>query len=166
MASAYQVVIDTKRAEKLFGRFKPELESAIRKLYFRAGALTQREMRINAPKGVSAISIRESISFEVHQGYVEISPKKKFGKWDASVVELGRRPGKMPPWKKEWNPDFVKWADSKGIDPFVLARSIAKKGTKGAFFVKGTKEKIEPRVNRWANEVIRDFAKEMNQGGR
>lgn len=41
---------------------------------------------------------------------------------------LGRAPGKFPPFAK--GTPLAKWAESKGIPPFVVAKSIAKKGTK------------------------------------
>lgn len=43
----------------------------------------------------------------------------------AAPVEFGRRPGRMPP------PQAVApWARAHGMDPFVLARSIGRKGTR------------------------------------
>ena len=160
---AYQIIVDTSGADRLFRKFQPELHQYLVKFYHRAGFLTQREMRIQAPRGVSGIGLRETITYDVKEGHVIISPKKKYGKYDATVIELGRRPGKMPPWKQEWNPDFYKWSKSKGIEPFVLARSIARKGTRPTHFVRNTKEAVEPRINRWANEVVRDFTKHMNK---
>lgn len=41
---------------------------------------------------------------------------------------LGRAPGKFPPFAK--GTPLAAWAEQKGIPPFLLARSIAKKGTK------------------------------------
>lgn len=48
----------------------------------------------------------------------------------APVLEVGRRPGKMPPVAP-----IARWADKHGIDipPFVLARAIGRRGTKGLY---------------------------------
>lgn len=52
----------------------------------------------------------------------KIGPSTAYGYY----AEKGRKPGKMPPIAS-----IASWANSKGIDPYVLARSIGRKGTKG-----------------------------------
>lgn len=51
----------------------------------------------------------------------KIGPSVAYGLY----VEKGRRPGKMPPIGA-----IQGWASRKGINPYVLARSIARKGTR------------------------------------
>jgi hypothetical protein len=158
------IKIDTAQVERMLKAFPVELNKAMTEIYLKGGVLSQREMKLNAPRGVSARGLNETIVFELKNGYVVIHPTKKFGEYDASVVELGRRPGKMPPWTADRNPDFVKWADAKGIPPFALAKSIAEKGTKPTHFVKKTFKTIEPQVVKLANVTIEDFVKKMNRG--
>lgn len=56
-------------------------------------------------------------------------------------ADQGRRPGKPPPISA-----IEPWARAKGIDPFVLARSIGRKGTKGKRFVAPSLERNEARI--------------------
>lgn len=76
-----------------------------------------------APKdtGRLAGSITHSISGSGANLTSKIGPSVQYGLF----VERGRAPGKMPPIAA-----IAGWAARKGIDPFVLARSIGRKGTK------------------------------------
>ena len=72
-----------------------------------------------APKdtGRLAGSITHSISGLTSR----IGPSVQYGLF----VERGRRPGKMPPVSA-----VAGWAARKGVNPYVLARSIGRKGTR------------------------------------
>lgn len=72
--------------------------------------------------GRNAGSITHRISGSGANLTSRIGPSTAYGYF----AEKGRRPGKMPPVSA-----VEGWARRKGIDPFVLARSIARKGTKG-----------------------------------
>lgn len=77
----------------------------------------------------------------------------------ASVMEFGRRPGaKMPP------PSALEgWARRHGFagGTFVLARSIARRGIKGRFFMKAAREatirELPRMLNRLAARLERQF---------
>jgi hypothetical protein len=73
----------------------------------------------------------------------KIGPSVAYGLY----AEKGRRPGKMPPIAA-----IAPWARRHGIDPFVLARSIARKGTKG-------KPYMLPAFNQNVSRVVSLFAK-------
>lgn len=66
----------------------------------------------------------------------DIGPRSKH----AWYAEHGRKPGRPPPIAA-----IEPWARAKGIDPFVLARSIGRKGTKGKEFVRPS---LAPNVGR------------------
>jgi len=76
-----------------------------------------------APKdtGRLAGSITHSISGGGANLTSKIGPSVQYGLF----VERGRAAGKMPPIAA-----IAGWAARKGIDPFVLARSIGRKGTR------------------------------------
>lgn len=66
----------------------------------------------------------------------------------AYYADQGRRPGKPPPISA-----IEPWARAKGIDPFVLARSIGRKGTKGKRFVAPSLERNVGRITALFSEV-------------
>ena len=67
----------------------------------------------------------------------------------AAAAHDGRRPGKQPP------VDAIRsWANSKGIDPFVLARSIGRKGTKGTPFLKIAFDRNENKAMREGRRTL------------
>lgn len=72
-----------------------------------------------------------------------IGPSVAYGLY----AEKGRRAGKMPPIAA-----IAPWARRHGIDPFVLARSIARKGTKGRPY-------MLPAFNQNVSRVVSLFEK-------
>ena len=69
----------------------------------------------------------------------ELVNTKSYARW----VHEGRKPGKMPPMSA-----ISLWARRKRIDvpPFVIARSIARKGTKANPFLKRAMEKEDSNI--------------------
>lgn len=162
---AISITVDARKLEMLIKRYKPEFRSAIRAIYNDGAIIVQRQMRLKTPKGVSSRGLRETIVYEVNSSGATIRPTKKYGgKWDATVVEKGRLPGKMPPYTREKNPDFVDWAEAKGIHPYVLARHIAKKGTRPTWFVRDTYKLTKPMVQKYANVKITELVAQLNKG--
>lgn len=165
MPDAISISVDARKLEMLIKRYKPEFRSAVRAIYNDGAIIVQRQMRLKVPKGVSSRALRETIVYEVKDSGAVIRPTKKYGgKWDASIVEKGRLPGKMPPYTKESNPELVAWAESKGINPFVLARHIAKKGTRPTWFVRDTYKITKPQVQKYANVKIKELVAQLNKG--
>lgn len=80
-------------------------------------------------------SITHSISGTGLEG--KAGPSVAYGLY----VELGRRPGKQPPIKA-----IEGWARRHGINPFVLARSIGRKGIKAQPFLIPAFEKNQRRI--------------------
>lgn len=75
----------------------------------------------------------------------------------AHAIEGGRRPGAaFPP-----SGPIEKWRAEKGIaaEPFVLARAIARRGTKGRFFMK----KAKGAVRKALPGLLSEAADEMNR---
>lgn len=76
-----------------------------------------------APKDIGRLggSITHTITGGGANLTSKIGPSVAYGLY----VEKGRKPGRMPPIGA-----IQGWANRKGINPYVLARSIARKGTK------------------------------------
>lgn len=75
----------------------------------------------------------------------------------ALPIEVGRRAGAPPP-----PPGVIaEWARRKGIDasPFVLARSIARRGIKGRFFLRAASQHTARRLPSLLAEAFRDLQK-------
>jgi hypothetical protein len=80
-------------------------------------------------------SITHSISGNGLEG--KVGPSVAYGLY----VEMGRRPGKMPPLKA-----VEGWARRHGINPFLVARAIGRKGIKAQPFLIPAFEKNQRRI--------------------
>lgn len=87
--------------------------------------------------GRNAGSITHAISGGGANLTSKIGPSTAYGYY----AEKGRKPGRMPPIAA-----IEGWARRKGIDPFVLARSIARKGTKGKPYMLPSFQQNQGRV--------------------
>lgn len=152
MASAgIGVQIDAEAVKRMFTIAPQKVQAAKREILDRAGFMTQAEMRINAP--IHDGELRQSIRPKM-QGMdtVIVFSDKKY----ALTVEFGRKPGgRMPPYQD--GTPLNKWVRDKmgaGVSPYMVARSIARKGTKGQGFARKTYVTMKPQVNAMADAVI------------
>lgn len=70
----------------------------------------------------------------------------------AHLVERGRSPGKMPPPKL-----IAALMDLSDRQAFLVARSIARKGTRGVFVFTQVRDALRPVVARTARDLARDL---------
>lgn len=123
-----------------------KVSAELHRALLQAGIMFQRFGREEAP--VDQGIMRNKIGFRMRGGGVEIGP---FGSKYAAAVHEGTRPH-FPPIKaltgKEESLDL--WARRHGMDPFLLARSIARKGTKANPF-------MSRAADRGRNDVRRLF---------
>lgn len=145
------VQIDSKAVQRLLTIAPQRVQAAKTEILQRASIMTQAEMRINAP---------------VFDGELRRTIRPKWASPDtviifsdaphAPAIEFGRKPGgKMPPYH-EGTP-LAKWVKIKmgaDVPAFLVARSIAQKGTKGQGFARKTYVTMKPQVNSMANQVI------------
>lgn len=145
------VQIDSRGVQRLFTRAPAKVRAAKQEILDRGSIMTQAEMRVNAP--VFDGELRRSIrpKWQGPDTVVVFSDSKY-----APPVEFGRRPnGKMPPYA-EGTP-LAKWVKIKmgaDVPPFIVARAIARKGTKAQRFAQKTYVTMKPQVNAMANQVI------------
>lgn len=78
----------------------------------------------------------------------EVKPTQKTALW----VHEGRKPGKMPPFG-EGTP-LNGWAKRMGMNPFLVARAIGRKGTKGIPFMDEAYKIVKPTAERNADIVL------------
>lgn len=145
------VQIDDSRVQRMLTIAPQRIKAAKQEILSRGSIMTQAEMRINAP---------------IHDGELRRSIRPKMQSLDtvivfsdmkyAPVIELGRRPGgKMPPYKA--GSALEKWVRDKmgaGVPAFLVARSIARKGTKGQGFARKSYVTMKPAVSGMADAVI------------
>lgn len=74
----------------------------------------------------------------------------------AVTIEAGRRPGAPQPPADA----IASWAARRGIDPaaaFPIARAIARRGTRGRFFMRAAAGHLRRRAPELMREVVRDL---------
>lgn len=152
MASAgIGVQIDSAAVQKLLASGAKNVANAKKEILDRASIMTQAEMRVNAPvfDGELRASIRPK--WESPDTVVVFSDKNY-----APAIEFGRKPGgKLPPYKN--GTPLAKWVRIKmgeDVPPYLVARSIARKGTKGQKFAAKTYATMKPAVITMSNQVI------------
>lgn len=94
-------------------------------------------------------SIARSLQSEVHGLQANVTSTMP------AAVEVGRRAGApLPPTSA-----IAAWAMRHGISasPFVLARAIARRGTRGRFFMRAARQHLERRMPTLLSEAARDI---------
>lgn len=145
------IQVDDRKVQRMLTIAPQKIKAAKNEILNRGSIMTQAEMRVNAP--VFDGELRRSIrpKWQSADTVVVFSDSKH-----APVMELGRKPGgRLPPYK-EGTP-LAKWVRIKmgqGVPPFLVARSIARKGTKGKHFAQKTYVTMKPAINSMASQII------------
>ena len=141
-----------------------EAESAVRDI---AGIL-EREIMNEAPQGATG-ALRGSIVSEVRGRNLETLRGEVAATADhAASVLAGREPGAMPPWG-EGSP-LIRWVRTKlGVSggeskrvSFLVARAIARKGTKGRDFIGRAMEKSQSAIDERIRRLGADIAEKLS----
>lgn len=151
-----KVSIDARQVREMLKVAPEKVRTRLERVLNIVSIETQREMRINANVGVSG-DLRQSIKFNVSGLTSVVGPTAKY----ADAVESGSRPHWVS--AKPGSP-LAKWAVAKGISPYAVQRSIAKKGTKPHPFVAPTHTLMEPRILRRFDVEIGKLTQELSNG--
>ena len=105
----------------------------------------------NAPRGATG-NLRKNwkIKTKPFEGSLR-SDANEGGFYYGVAVEYGTRPH-YPPVKS-----LERWANSKGISPYAVARSIAKKGTKANPFFQKSANESENTINQLFDKALEDI---------
>lgn len=153
------VQIDSARVQRLFTIAPQRVAAAKKEILDRASIMTQAEMRQQAPTfdGELRRSIRPKW---VSNDSVIVFSDMNYAK----AIEFGRLPnGKLPPFKA--GTPLAKWVSVKmgaEVNPYIVARSIARKGTKPSKFAHKSYVKMRPAVSTMADQVIAKTIKGLN----
>ena len=145
------LTIDADELNRAFSRapvlVTAELQGWVTRTTFR----TEREAKLQLRDSVSSAtsgrtlnSIRGTIG--VLKGHVEAHTDY------AKYTITGRRPGKMPPFGED--SDIAAWSRRMGIDPFLVARAIGRKGTKGIPYMDRAHKAVKSEVDRDSSDVL------------
>lgn len=144
------------REVQLMLRKAPEKVRETIKLVLTAGAIdTQAHAREEEAPTFDG-GLKRNIKVRIFKDHAEVSSDAKY----SAPIEYGRKAGKHVPMKQ--GVGLWKWAESKGIPPFAVARSIFKKGTKPNPFMQRTHDIMKPKVESLAERQFGQMIKELN----
>jgi HK97 gp10 family phage protein len=155
MSGEVQIKIDDSAIRAMFDKAPEETQKTVHNLLEKSGIETMAIMRLVAPVGVTGDMRRSAHYIFRNKEEVIIEPTALY----APYVEFGTKPH----WTSiKPGTALYKWAMQKGIPPFALQRSIAKKGTKAHPFIQPTYDEAEPVVQSIFNDGIMDLARRLN----
>lgn len=134
MASETKASIDDSDVRALFARMKAQMPEVI------DGAMDKTAEQIKlilggaANKGVTGV-LGNDIEIKSATNERYITPTAPH----APFVEYGTRPHFPPAYE---NSPLALWAESKGMEPFAVAKSISRRGTKAHPFIEPTRQKV------------------------
>lgn len=152
------ITVDTKQVERMLKKAPALTRRRLGQIVERGAIEVQREMRVAAPVAVTG-DLRRSVKYTFNATSLSavIEPEAKY----AAAVENGARPH-WPPYRA--GTPLAQWAKKKGMNAYLLARSIAKKGTKPHPFVKPTYDKMKPTIERNLQQGVAQLARELDSG--
>lgn len=152
------VTIDASDVQRVFRELPTRSLAVLNRLIESSAIDVQREMRIKAPVGASG-DMRRAVKYRLDPANLsaEIYPDEPY----AEAVEKGTRP--------HWTSarpgsSLYRWATHKGINPYAVQASIAKKGTRPHPFVGPTFERTQVSVPRDIVKGFERFIGEVDSG--
>lgn len=152
------IVVDDKQVVRLFAAAPEAARKRQGQLVEGATIDVQRQMMMNVSVGATGAS-RRAIRYVINRSRFQGEVIPDFP--HALPLEKGSRP--------HWTSvrpgsSLYQWARHKGISPYAVQRSIARKGTKAHPFVEPTYRMMKPRVESQIVRGMSDFARGMNNG--
>lgn len=152
---AFNVEIDDHEVQQMLKKAPDKVRNTI-KLVLYAGAIdTQAHAREEEAPTFDG-GLRRNIKVRIYPDKAEITSDAKY----SAPIEYGRRAGKHVPVRE--GVGLHKWATSKGLNPYAVAKSIFKKGTKPNPFMKRTHDIMKPKVENLANRKFNQLIEELN----
>lgn len=156
-SATIKVTIDDAAVQEMLASAPDVVQKTIRELVEGSAIDVQREMRIAAPIAVTG-DLRRSVRYTFTPATLsaEITPAIDY----AGDVEYG---GKARYVSVAEGTPLRAWAEQKGINPYALRNSIAKKGTKAHPFVEPTYIKMKPVVEESISSGITEMVEGLNR---
>lgn len=156
--SEVNITVDDKLLMQAMNKAPGKVKSGIKGWIKTTAYDVERSMKLNLRSKVSIGSsgrTLSSIGTKLSDMQAEVKPSAK----NAIYTEQGRRPGKMPPY--QIGSDLANWSRRVGAVPFLAARSIGRKGTKGKKFVEAAYKEVKPKAERDAQKMLSDVVRSI-----
>lgn len=147
-----------KQLSDIVSKYPAVSEKHVTKAIQRSLIRIQDKAKKSAPFGTSG-SLRQNwvIQMGRFQGALA-SGAKSNGYPYGTAIEFGTAPHRIP---VQGNPQFMLWAQRKGLNPYAVAASIAKKGTKPQPFFQKAADDSEQEIERELDKAINDILEEI-----
>ena len=153
---ANDLSIDTRGIDELMKKTKPELyREPLATMFKELGTVAWRTAIQRAPYFTGAL--QRSIRLNVRPLSARIFSNLNY----ALPVEVGRSRNSTPP---PVGP-LRRWANSKGINVYALAKSIGRRGIKGRFFMRAARQAVEMKLPFQLKHVERRIAARWSKDG-
>lgn len=148
------IVIDDKALKKAFAAAPAMTKAKLIGWRTKTALMVEREAKIQIRPHIDTGQAQSSIHTILRGDSAVVKPTAKHAEW----IIKGRRPGsKMPPFQP--GSSLNRWATKRGMTPFLVARSIARKGIKSHPFMDTTYRIVKPQAERdgrtLLNEIVR-----------
>lgn len=155
-----QIVVDDRQVRRVFAAAPQAAVRRLGQLIESAAIDIQGEMRRQVNVGATG-ETRRSIAYKLGRGKLEAEVKSTLDPRRIEALEHGSRP--------HWTSarpgtSLYRWARHKGINPYAVQRSIARKGTKAHPFVAPTYRLMSGRVQNDILKGMGKFARELDSG--
>lgn len=148
--------VDAKELERMVQKAPFTVISKLNVWVAKTTLRTERQMKQEVSDKTDTGRLQSGIHSSIGHLQGKVVPTAKH----SIYVEKGRRPGsRMPPYR-EGSP-LNSWARRRGIPPFLVARSIARKGIKPFPFTDRTYRYVKPLAERDATNTLGDIVRSL-----
>lgn len=145
---------DTRELRAAFHRAPIVVKTKLEGWIYKTSMRTERAAKQHIVPNVDTGQAQSSIHTRLGPLRAEVKPTAKHSLW----IHQGRRPGgKLPPFGE--GSALNSWARRKGINPFVVARSIARKGVKANPFMDKAYKEVRPAAERDGRDVLNEIVR-------
>ena len=154
------ITIDNKALRDAMAKAPAKVHSGIKNWVKETGYLAERASKRILSDSVSIGSSGRTLnSIKTTNSVTGLESTVKPNLKSAYYTENGRRPGKMPPYKE--GTDLASWSRRVGANPFLVARAIGKKGTKGKKFMEKAYQEVKPIAERNGNQMLSEIVRSI-----
>jgi hypothetical protein len=117
---------------------------------------TTREAKLQVPPNIDTGRLQNSIHTTIGNLKAVVKPTASY----ALYIHEGRKPGgKLPPYQE--GTQLNRWATKKGMNPYLVARSIARNGTKPNRFMDKAFTSVKPLADRDASRILEEIVRSI-----
>lgn len=147
--------VDERQLTKAFKRAPIIVTTELSRWINRTAARTERIEKMELADNTDTGRLQSSVTSNFGILKAEVRPTAEH----AIYVHEGRRPGKFPPFGERSS--LGSWARRRGIEPFVVARAIAKRGIKKDPFADKTYRQVKPYAEKDAKDTLNDIVRKI-----